>query len=95
MDPNGALDTNGKSVPIKVMQKRTNIHDPNLQKELLSEHDVKSKLKLQEWYKLLADKRSLITIIYGQCDDTTRPEISIGACHTAIRDDTELINFSH
>ena len=34
VDPNAALDANGALVPIQEVQKRTNIHDPNLQMEL-------------------------------------------------------------
>ena len=93
VDPNGQLNTNGTRVIIKALQKRTNIHNPNLQKQLLSEHDMKSKLELQEWYKLTTDKKALMTIIYGQCDDATRTEISIGARYKDICDDAEIINF--
>ena len=54
---------------------------------------MKCKLKLQEWYKLLANKRSLMTIIYGQCDDATRTEIALGDCYEIICTDAELISF--
>ena len=77
VDPQGALDDNGLCVPIIETQMRTNVFNPNLQKELLSDHNMKCKLKLQEWYKLLADKRSLMTIIYGQCDEATRTKIAL------------------
>ena len=50
--------------PIVTMQKRTNVFNPHLQKQLLSEQDMKCKLKLQEWFKLIADKKSLMNIIY-------------------------------
>ena len=93
VNPTGGRDANGDRIPIQEMQKRTNIHDPNLQRELLSEHNLKSKIQLQEWYKLTADKKALMTIIYGQCDDATKTEISIGACYKDIRDNAELINF--
>ena len=64
VDPQAVPDaTTHKRAPIITTQKRTNVFNPNLQKELLSEHDMKCKLKLQEWSKLLADKRSLMTII--------------------------------
>ena len=72
VDPQGVLDGNGLRVPILEKQMRTNVFNPNLQKELLLDHNMKCKLKLQEWYKLLADKRSLMTIIYRQCDNATR-----------------------
>ena len=65
VDPNGALDSNGNNITILETQLRTNVFKSNLQKELLSDDDMKCKLKIQEWYKLLADMRSLMTIIYG------------------------------
>ena len=34
-----------------------------------------------------------MTITYGQCDNATRTEISIGARYKAICDDAEFINF--
>ena len=65
VDPQAVPDaTTHKRVPIITTQKRTNVFNPNLQKELLSEHDMKCKLKLQEWYKLLANKKFLMTTIY-------------------------------
>ena len=76
--------TTHKRATIIKTQKRTNVFNPNLQKELLSEHDMNTKLKLQRWSKLLADKRSLKTIIYRQCNDATRTE-------TAFGDDYEII----
>ena len=63
VNPTGARDANGDRIPIQEMQKRTNIHNPSLQKELLSAHDLKSNIQLQEWYKLTADKKALMTII--------------------------------
>ena len=94
LDPNATPDPTTKKRPTVVkVQERTNVHNPDLQKKLLSEHDLKSKIQLQEWYKLTADKKALMTIIYGQCDDATRTEISIGALYKAIRDNAEIINF--
>ena len=40
VDPTGQLNTNGTRVTVKALQKRTNIHDPNLQKQLSSDHDM-------------------------------------------------------
>ena len=94
MDPQAILDvTTHKRAPIITTQKRTNVFNPNLQKELFLEHDMKCKLKLQEWSKLLTDKMSLMTIIYGQCDDATRTEIALGDDYEIIRNDAELIRF--
>ena len=50
---------------IFVMMKKTHVFDANLQKELLSEYERKSKDKSHEYAKFLADKKALITIIYG------------------------------
>ena len=57
------------------------------------EHDMICKLKLQEWSKLIADKKSLMTIIYGQCDDVTRTKIALANDYKIIRCDAELIAF--
>ena len=75
------------------MQEKSHVFNPNLQKQLLSEYDIKCKLKLQELSKLIADKKSLMTIIYGQCNNATRTEIALGANYKTIRADAELINF--
>ena len=47
VDPQAALDAQGLRAPIIETQKRTNVFDPNLQKELLLQHNMKYKLKLQ------------------------------------------------
>ena len=57
------------------------------------EYNLKCKLKLQEWSKLNSDKKSLVTIIYEQCDDPTRTEISLGTNYEIVCADGELINF--
>ena len=57
------------------------------------DYDQKSKLKLQERSKLTADKKYLMTIIFGQCDHATRTEIALGANYETDREDGELINF--
>ena len=75
------------------MQQKYHVFNPNLQKQLLSDYNQKSKLKLQEWSKLTADKKSLITIIFGQCDDATRTEIALGTNYKKDCEDGNLINF--
>ena len=80
VNPKATPDPTTKKRPTVIkLQERTNVHNPDLQKKLLLEHDLKSKIQMREWYKLTADKKALMTIIYGQCDDATRTEISIGA----------------
>ena len=93
VNPSGTPDSKGILPVIMELQQKSHVSDPNLQKQLLSEYDQKSKLKLQEWAKLGSDKKSLITIIYGQCDDATRTEIALGASYEQDRKDGNLINF--
>ena len=50
---------------------QTIVTDANLQKQLLSEYEHNSKNKSQEYSKFLADKKSLITILFGQYDEAT------------------------
>ena len=71
----------------------THVFNSNLQKQLLSEYDQKSKIKSQEWAKLISDKKSLITIIFGQCNDATRTKIAHGTTYEAECDNRNLINF--
>ena len=59
-------------------QRRLAFLTQNLQKQLLLEYDHKSKTKTQKWAKLTANKKSLITIIFGQQDDATRTKIALG-----------------
>ena len=55
VDPNATPDSTTKKCPTVVkVQERTNVHNPDLQKKLLSEYDLKSKIQMQEWYKLLS-----------------------------------------
>ena len=75
------------------MQEKSHVFNPNIQKQLLSDYDHKCKLKLKEWSKLTSDKKSLMTIIYGQCNDATRTEIALGTNYKTVRADGELINF--
>ena len=67
------------------MIKQTHVFDANLQKELLSEYKQNSKKKSQEYAKFLADKKALITILFGQCDEATKTEITLGATYAADR----------
>ena len=94
MDPTSILDatTLRRALVVKV-QKRSNVFNLYLLKQLLSEHNMKCKLKLQEWFKLTADKKSLMTIIYGQCDDAIRTEIALGDNYKITLANTELIRF--
>ena len=57
------------------------------------EYDLKWKLKLQEWSKLNVDKKSLMTIIYGQCDNATRTKIALCTNYKTVCANGELINF--
>ena len=56
-------NTNIRPVTYRVKQ-QTIVTNTNLQKQLLSDYERNSKNKSQEYNKLLADKKSLITILY-------------------------------
>ena len=87
------LSTQTGACPITItMVEKTYIFDANLQKQLLSEYDQKSKIKSQKWAKLIADKKSLTTIIYGQCYDATRTNIVPGGTYEADLEAGNTIN---
>ena len=72
---------------------QTLVTDANLQKKLLTEYKRNSKNKFKEYTKFLADKKSLITILYGQYDETTQTKIALGDTYTADRDVRRLLAF--
>ena len=76
-----------------IMTNKTIITDSNLQKKLLSAYDQESKLKAQEWSKLKADEKSVMTILFGQCNDATRTEIALDPNYKTDCEDGNLINF--
>ena len=61
--------------------------------ELLSEYKHNSKKKSQEYAKFLGDKKSLIAILFGQCDEATQTKIALRASYTADRDARRFLDF--
>ena len=55
----------------------------NLQKERLSEYERNSKIKSEQYAKFLADKKTLITILFRQYDEATKTKIALGATYAA------------
>ena len=74
-----AAAANGSRTPTITMARKTHIFDANIQKQLLSEFKQNFKIKAQEFSKIVADKKVLIMIILGQCDEATKTEIALGA----------------
>ena len=52
----------------------------------------RTSLKTQEYAKFLIDKKALIIIIFGQCNEATKTEISLGATYAGDRAAGNLIN---
>ena len=75
------------------MMERAHVFDANLQKEQLSEYKQNSKNKSQEYTKILADMKALITIIFDQCDEATKIKITLGETYAADRQARNLIKF--
>ena len=63
--------------------KKTPVFNTNLKKQLLSEFDQKFKIKFQEFSKFVANKKTLMTIIYKQCDKATETEFPLRANYNA------------
>ena len=57
------------------------------------DYERNSKLKSQEYSKFLQDKKSLITILYGQCDEATQTKIALGDNYTNDRNGGRLLAF--
>ena len=93
VDPNDPEQPDGLH-PIRYeMIEQTLIFDANPQKELLSEYKRNSKNKSQKYAKFLADKKDLITILFGQCDEATKSEIALEATYAADRQAGRLSAF--
>ena len=75
------------------MMERTQVFDTNLQKEWISEYERDSKNKSQEYAKFLAEKKALITILFGQCDEATKTKIALGATYAVYGQTGRLVEF--
>ena len=78
---------------IKVVAKKTRVFDVNLQKKVLPEYHFESKIKQQEWAKHIANKKVLMTLISGQCDDATLTELALGTTYEVDCNKGNLIQF--
>ena len=66
VDPNATPYTTTSVRPnIKVLTNKIHIFEENLQKQRLSEYNLKSKIKQQEWDKYIADKNAVMTLVCG------------------------------
>ena len=75
------------------MEQRIHIFDANLQSQLLFDFAQKSKTKSQEYFKFVANKKALMTIIYGQWNKARKIEIALGATYDVDCQDRNLIEF--
>ena len=93
MNPDANAEANVLCPVRYQIKEQTHITDANLQKVLLSEYKRNSKNKTQEYSKFLADKKSLITILFGQCDEATQTKISLEVTYTEDRNTGRLLAF--
>ena len=84
--------TGERAITYKLVNE-TIVTNANLQKQLLSEYTRNSKIKSQEYSKFLQDKKSLCTILYGQCDEANQTEIALGDNYVEDRDEGRLLAF--
>ena len=75
------------------MVEKTHIFNANIEKQLLLEYNQKSKTKSQEWSNLAANKTSLMTVIYGQCNNVARTKITLQETYEADCQAANIINF--
>ena len=64
VDPEADATADGSLLVCYGIMEQTNVTDANLQKELLPEYKYNSKNISQEYTKFLADKKSLIKILF-------------------------------
>ena len=67
------LDVPSGVSPIDIdMVENPPISNPDLKKQVQPDYNQELTLKLQEWDKLITDKKSLMTVILEQCNDATK-----------------------
>ena len=94
VNPSVAADTNtGLRRRTITLLQQIHVFDTNLKKDLLSEYKRNSKNKSQQYTKFLVNKKALITIIFGQCDEAMKTKIVFGANYTADRQARRLVEF--
>ena len=57
------------------------------------QYDLNSNINLQEWTKHVANKKPLMTIISGECDDATLTELAFGTTYAVECDKGNLTKF--
>ena len=85
--------TTGERVTTYQLVNQTIVTDANLQQQLLSRYKRNPKNKSQEYAEFLRDKKSLMTILFGQCNEATQTEIAPGDNYTDDRDEGKLLAF--
>ena len=90
VNPAEAEAANGLRPAHFEMIEQTHVYDKNLKKKPISEYKRNSKNKSQEYAKFLVNKKVLITIIFGQCDEAIKAKITLGKIYTA---DCQARNF--
>ena len=91
--PGAKLDATTSLRPcVPILVEQTHVYDVNLQKQLLLEYKWYSKNKSVEYTKFLTEKKALITIIFGQCDEATKTKIALGATYAVDCKERNLIN---
>ena len=82
-------------VPVLLVQKwsRSLLFESDLQEKVLSNYVRESKLNLQERDDIITGNKSLMTIIFEQCNDVTRTKISLSAFYKANHEARALIKF--
>ena len=72
---------------------KTHVFDANMQKKFLLEYDLIYKIKSQEWTKLTVNKKALMTIICGQCNNVTVTKLALGSSYADDCNNENIINF--
>ena len=92
VDPTAAADVATGACPIiKVMAEKTHVFDANMQKWLLLQYNLDSKIESQEWTKHITNKKVVMTIICGQCNDITLTKLALGFSYAIDCDDGNII----
>ena len=94
INPIIGLDVPSNASPIDTeMIESPSIFNPNIQEQVQLNYSQELKLKLQEWNKFIANKKSLMTIIPNQYNEATRAKITLGSFYEDNFEAGELMKF--
>ena len=93
VDNSGVRDANGDCPVIKLLTIKTRIFNENWYKWLTSEYETKHRFKQLDWHKYTANKKVVLTLVFGQCNEAILTKYALGTIYEVNHKVGNLVNF--